>query len=259
DGIVRGIERVATEVYNWELQMMITKYKKEHFEKVLGKKNGEKLYEELKEANKKGIKITVKPGSTLPTDKLSQRTEAIELAKANKISDIDFFERMDFANPREMAKKLWLQANKPELLYPDLMEDIKKEEEKNPPEPEVPAVIPGQEMPIPGQETPDMSLMPQIAQGMEGQQPVAPAMPQTPQVGTEHTQQLMQGVAVAPFEGIDPSQYQAHLSAELQFMGSDEFAQLPPEVQSIYAKHVLEERSQLQQPAAELEAQPAVI
>ena len=252
DAVVRGIERMASELYNWEMQMMVIKYKKEHYAKVLGKKNGAELKDGIDEAVKKGIKIIVKPGSTLPTDKISQRQEAIELAKANKIDAITFFERMDFPNPRESAKRL-LMWEDPKLrlkLFPDLVKELEKENkqlaqnqgrlnEDGSIQPEVSVEA--------GQVSPPAMAQPEIPQPIL-QTPVAPQVPvqqpATSPTGTEHTQALIQGTSVQPFEGIQPSE--EHVSQELQFMATDEFLQLPEEIQALYAKHVLDERRLLQ-------------
>lgn len=264
DAIVRGIERIATEVYNWELQMMVVKYKKEHYANVVGEKKAEEVMKRVKESIKRRIKISVKPGSTLPTDKMSQRSEAVELAKAGKISDIDFFERMDFPNPKEMAERLYQQASAPETMFPDLVKKLEKDGKKKAEKegkldengniipdavPQVmPQVDPNTGMPIqvPPQAIPNQ--VPPVAQPAVAPEQQLPADPQIMilSAGTEHTQALLQGQAVQPFEGIDPANYQTHLSAELQFMGSDDFAQLPEELQASYAKHVLEERQLLQ-------------
>lgn len=82
--------------------------------------------------------------------------------------------------------------------------------------------------------------------------PVAPVQPQAPteatpqpSVGTEHTQGIVDGQPVMPFEGIDPAAYQDHLAAEFAFMASAEFQQLPSEIQVAYAKHVIAERELL--------------
>ena len=70
-------------------------------------------------------------------------------------------------------------------------------------------------------------------------------------MGTEHTQRLLQGEQVPPFDGIEPSE--EHVSMELQFMATDEFMQLPEEIQAIYAQHVLAEREMLQSPQSDIQ------
>lgn len=250
DAIVRGVERVAAELYNWELQMIAVKYKKKHFARVIGEDNADKVYKALQEAVKKVVKISVKSGSTLPTDKISQRAEAIELVKANKISDIDFFERMDWPNPEEAAERLYLQNNAPEKLYPKLVEELETDKKKvaekegrlNPDGSIQPTAAEIAEIEAASGQTQTQGVTPPVAPVA----PVAPTMPTQPQVGTEHTQRLLNGEPVPPFEGIDPSMYEQHVSQELQFMGTDEFMQLPEEIQANYAKHVLAERQMIQ-------------
>ncbi len=241
DAVVRGIERVANAIYNWELQMIAVKYKEDHYTRVLGDEDGKKAYEKMKEGIKKRIKITVKPGSTLPVDKITQRNEAIELAKADKISDLDFFERMDYPNPREMAKRVFLQKNKPEMLYPDLIKEMEEDAKKKAKE-SGKMNEDGMIQPPAGQ-VPSLGMQPGIPPTIPQEVPQPSLIPQTPQqVGTEHTQALVQGQQVQPFEGIDPTQYATHVSAELQFMGSQEFTQIPEQLQALYAQHVMAER-----------------
>ena len=84
-----------------------------------------------------------------------------------------------------------------------------------------------------------MSVVPQPLPEIPGATP-----PAQPQAGTEHTQRLIQGEQVPPFDGIPPSE--EHVSQELQFMATDEFLQLPEDIQAIYAQHVLQERQMLQ-------------
>jgi hypothetical protein len=268
DAIVRGVERVASEIYNWEIQMMMVKYKKEHYQRILGKKNGEKLFKDIKDYNKRGIKIVVKPGSTLPTDKTSQRQEALDLAKMNKISDLDLFERMDFPNAREMAKNLYLQNNAPEKLYPDLVEEINRDrgmEGSMPPgQAPPPGSMPQMGLPAPGM-PPEGGIPPQPMQPMP--QPMQPAaitpdmnqgmpqpmqQPEQPEMGTEHTQALLAGQDVPPFANIPPEQYMDHVQREFAFMGSGSFDQVDQQIQAHYAQHALQERDIInsQQPNA---------
>ena len=59
-----------------------------------------------------GLKVIVKSGTTLPTDELSKRREAIELWGMNAIDPVTLFERLKFPNPEETAQKLlsWKQG-----------------------------------------------------------------------------------------------------------------------------------------------------
>lgn len=63
------------------------------------------------------ITATVKEGSLLPKDTTSLANQALELAKMNKISNLDLYKTLEYPNPEEMAGNVWLEANAPQLLY----------------------------------------------------------------------------------------------------------------------------------------------
>lgn len=67
------------------------------------------------------IRIKVKPGSAMSIDKDARRAEAIQLMTAGLLDPITFFERMDYANPKEMALKLFQWKSNPVSLFPELM------------------------------------------------------------------------------------------------------------------------------------------
>lgn len=309
DLIVRGIERLSTEIYNWEVQMMMVKYTPEHYAKYLGDEKGQQLYDMMQQYNQKGIKILVKPGSTLPTDKISQRAEAIQLAQMGKISDIDLFKRMDFPNPQELAKNAFMQQRYPMLLFPDLAQQLQKmgipmfmvepkeviNYKDTPPDvkrqieqraglqpSQLPELQPlnetaapdqgqggdqQQQAPSPQQQAVDQSGIQPQQQVQTGSQPIQqdqtqPQVDQSGQPVVQDQQQpmqqpadpelaeheaLLQGQDVPPFSGIDPAKYAKHLQSEFEFMATDQFLQLPHEIQVNYAKHVAAERDILQQ------------
>ena len=56
----------------------------------------------------------------IPKDPASQRGEALELWAQNGIDPITFFDRLEFPNPRESAKNLYLWMSDPVALFPDL-------------------------------------------------------------------------------------------------------------------------------------------
>ena len=54
------------------------------------------------------LDITVKEGSLIPKDPLTQRNEAIDLWSANAIDPKNFYKRLDFADPDGMTQSLIL-------------------------------------------------------------------------------------------------------------------------------------------------------
>lgn len=258
DGIVRGLEKVADELYNWEAQVMKVKYTKEHYMSVLGGEDAA-IMESFKGDNiEDNISITVKQGSTLPTDKVSQRNDAIELAKAGKIDNISFFEKMDFSNPREMAKRLYMQEKYPDLVFPEIKKELetqaKKDAEKGkgdgtvqPPTDQVNEAIKAGAVGV----NPQAQPLPEVPAQAPGGVPLAPTQEPAPQAPattqgqpTEHTERLLQGEQVPPFEGIQPNA--EHVSAEFMFIASPDFQQLSEQIQAQYARHALEEKQILE-------------
>lgn len=66
--------------------------------------------------------VSVKEGSLIPKDRLTLRNEAIDLWTANAISPIELYERLEFPDPQESARKLmtW-QLIQRGVLTPDAL------------------------------------------------------------------------------------------------------------------------------------------
>jgi hypothetical protein len=71
------------------------------------------------------VYVTVKSGSLVPKDPLTQRNEAMDLWSAQAIDPISFFEKLDYPNPYEAAKDLltWTMIQNgslpPNAMFPD--------------------------------------------------------------------------------------------------------------------------------------------
>lgn len=55
--------------------------------------------------NNDGIEITVKAGTILPDDKVTESEQALELAKMNKVTTEFLYEKLGVPNPKEEAEK----------------------------------------------------------------------------------------------------------------------------------------------------------
>lgn len=126
-GVTEFIEQVADSVYNWWVQMMFVHYTNEHYVNAAGVANGTELIM-LKNDRfpmVKSLEITVKEGSLIPKDPLTQRNEAIDLWSAGAIDPKSFYTRLEFSDPDEMAKQLliWKMVDKgmlpPNFYIPD--------------------------------------------------------------------------------------------------------------------------------------------
>lgn len=127
DIISRALDRIAQEWYQAMLHMYLV-FKTKPIEINSNDEEGtsiifnrdEYLNPETGELYK--VIIKVKPGSSMSIDKDAQRQEAMELMQGQMIDPISFFERMDYSNPQEMAKRLfyWLDPTLRIQLFPDL-------------------------------------------------------------------------------------------------------------------------------------------
>lgn len=121
-GISTYLEQFSDNVFNWFVQLMYVYYDEPHFAAVLGAERA-KEYIQLSSADlTKKLTIGVKEGSMIPHDPVSERSEAVALWEAGGIDPITFFDRLEFPNPREAAKQLYLWQADPIQLFPDLVE-----------------------------------------------------------------------------------------------------------------------------------------
>lgn len=77
-------------------------------------------------------KLQVKEGSALPRDHETEREEALELAKAGKISDEDLFEKLGYDHPQDAAKRVYLYKQvelgklPPDVIFPGITQEIQR-------------------------------------------------------------------------------------------------------------------------------------
>lgn len=119
-GISTYLEQFSDNVYNWFVQLMYVYYDEPHFASVLGKERAKEYIQLSNQEFTTKLLVGVKEGSMVPHDPVSQRNEAMELWAAQGIDPITFFERLEFPNPRESAKNLFLWKADPISLFPDL-------------------------------------------------------------------------------------------------------------------------------------------
>ena len=105
DLLVREYERCVSDLGNWWAQLMKLYYVGSREFRYYGE-TGLKFVTLTPEMISKGVRIVVKSGTTLPTDEISKRQEAIELWSLQAIDPVTLFERLKFPNPQEAAQKL---------------------------------------------------------------------------------------------------------------------------------------------------------
>lgn len=111
------LEQFADQIFNWMVQMMYVYYDEEHTATIVGKERTRETISLQNEQLDRKLTISVKEGSLIPKDSLTERNEAIDLATAGFLNPITLFDRLEFPNPREAAKQLWLWQNAPQMLF----------------------------------------------------------------------------------------------------------------------------------------------
>lgn len=107
-GITEYIEQVAATIYNLYVQMMIVHYDNEHFINILGSQEGSEAVSLINSKFNKSLSVTVKEGSLVPKDPLTQRNEAIDLWSANAIDPLNLYKKLDFPDPNAATQSLIL-------------------------------------------------------------------------------------------------------------------------------------------------------
>ncbi len=109
-GVTEHIEQVADTIYNWVVQLMYVFYDEEHFITSAGAQGGLELIsiKNDKFSLLRTLTVTVKEGSLIPKDPLTQRNEAIDLWSANAIDPLNLFKKLDYPDPVQATQQLIL-------------------------------------------------------------------------------------------------------------------------------------------------------
>lgn len=121
-GISEYVEQLADRTFNLCVQMMFVYYTEEHVASVIGRENA---FEAVALSNSdldRKLQVSVKSGSMIPKDPLTQANQAIDLFSAGAISPIELHSRLDDPNPRETVKELIEYTTNPQGLFPELQQ-----------------------------------------------------------------------------------------------------------------------------------------
>lgn len=124
--ITEHLEQFCDEVYNWLVQLMYVYYDEDHVAAVIGKERAKEYISLRKDDFNTKLIVSVKEGSMIPHDRLTERNAAIELFTAGLLDPITAFEKLDFPNPREAAEKLFKWKQNPESLFANNNQSIQQ-------------------------------------------------------------------------------------------------------------------------------------
>lgn len=119
-GISEYLEQFADQYFNWKVQMMYVYYDEAKTATVVGPERATQVVSVLNsDLATTRLVVSVKPGSMLPKDEVSEAATASDLASKDLIDPITLYDKLGFPNPKETAKKLWLWKNAPDALFKD--------------------------------------------------------------------------------------------------------------------------------------------
>lgn len=126
-GVTEYIEQCADTIYNMVVQFVYVYYDKPHEIPSMGMNGATEISQIRNTDYTVDVTVTVKDGSLIPKDPLTERNEAMDLWTAQAIGLPELYERLDFADPMESAKQtlLWQMVATgkmpPQALFPDFM------------------------------------------------------------------------------------------------------------------------------------------
>lgn len=105
-GVSEYIEQFADRIYNQFVQFMYVYYDEEHLASIIGRSNAQETVVLRNSDLNRQLTVSVKEGSMIPKDPLTQANQAIDLASAGMIAPITLHERLDDPNPQETVEEL---------------------------------------------------------------------------------------------------------------------------------------------------------
>lgn len=118
-GVSEYIEQSADRVFNWWMQLIYVYFKDQDYIEILGEEDAMMLLQTAEEYPSL-VNVSIKEGSMLPKDDLTKANQAVDLATAGLISPIDLYKALDFPDPMETARNLFMWQNMPQMLFPEL-------------------------------------------------------------------------------------------------------------------------------------------
>jgi len=124
-GITEYIEQCADTIYNFVVQFMYVYYDDPHYVSAMGQNGAQEMVSIRNSDFVMDVTVTVKDGSLIPKDPLTERNEAMDLWTAQAIGLPELYSRLDFADPMGSAQQtlLWQMVAQgklpPQTLFPN--------------------------------------------------------------------------------------------------------------------------------------------
>lgn len=114
--LIRNYEYAIQSLYEFWLQMISLFYTDDKYVRVMGEHATEVWFTVNRFDVSDGINVRIVPGSTLPQDRASIRSDAVQLTQVGLLDPLTLYEVLDFPDPAKATRRLmaWRQG-----LYPD--------------------------------------------------------------------------------------------------------------------------------------------
>lgn len=120
-GITEYLEQFMDRTYNWMVQLMYVYYDEIHTVTAMGKDSQQEQMNISNAEFSQKLLVSVKEGSTVPKDDLTKANQAIDLWSAGALDPITLYERLQFPDPIEQARRLVMYMANPMSLFPGMV------------------------------------------------------------------------------------------------------------------------------------------
>lgn len=137
-GITTKLETFSEQFYGWCMHMIYVYYTEPHKATIIGQAMTQESIEIDSQSITAELTVTVKDGSLIPKDPLTEANQAVDLAVKELIDPLSLFQALDYPNPKENAERLLLYKMSPgayaQKYFPDIAQLLQPQpEEPKPP------------------------------------------------------------------------------------------------------------------------------
>lgn len=118
--VIEQVEQFVDYTFNLMVQTIYVYYTPEMAARFLGAENAARYIQALKNGPSRRLLVSVKEGSTIPKDALTERNEAMDMWAQKAIDPVTLYEKLQFSDPNDAAKKLLTYQLNPEQTLVEL-------------------------------------------------------------------------------------------------------------------------------------------
>lgn len=115
--ISEHLEQFYDRLFNWFVQMIYVYYDEDHLATIVGTDKAQELTTLRNSDLTKQLVVSIKEGSLIPKDPLTQRNEAVDMFAEGAISLIELHKKLDMPDPKESAKEALIWQTDPVSLF----------------------------------------------------------------------------------------------------------------------------------------------